>query len=271
MISICLNEQQLEGICDILGDTEKGYTNSELMQLLKQSNISLIPNWSNYSKRVALYNCCVQEVNNRKCFDRIIIFLEKSLNPVAFTKEIEREKYEFLLNGVNRVLLLAGFEMTKNGKLQETTKAQTLDEVDRRVNSLSRKLYERAIHDEVKKYCIKDYLQRDYYDAVFESAKGLAERVRNITGSTLDGVKLFEEAFNKSDPCLFFNSMTTSSEISEFIGLKELLQAIFRLVRNPAAHTPKINWKIDETKALDVLTVISFAHKYLDECHKMPK
>ena len=37
-----------------------------------------------------------------------------------------------------------------------------------------------------------------------------------------------------------------------------------------AAHTPKINWKVDEDKALDILTVISFAHKYLDECHKMP-
>ena len=48
------------------------------------------------------------------------------------------------------------------------------------------------------------------------------------------------------------------------------MEAIFHLVRNPAAHTPKINWKVDEAKALDVLTLISFAHKYLDECHKMP-
>jgi hypothetical protein len=40
---------------------------------------------------------------------------------------------------------------------------------------------------------------------------------------------------------------------------------------NPAAHTPKINWKIDEIKALDILTLISFAHKYLDECHKVPR
>jgi uncharacterized protein (TIGR02391 family) len=52
--------------------------------------------------------------------------------------------------------------------------------------------------------------------------------------------------------------------------LKELLESIFHLVRNPAAHTPKINWKIDEIKALDILTLISFAHKYLDECHKVP-
>lgn len=69
---------------------------------------------------------------------------------------------------------------------------------------------------------------------------------------------------------LFFNSMQTDSERSEFTGLKELMEAIFHLVRNPAAHTPKINWKVEESKALDILTLISFTHKYLDVCHKMP-
>lgn len=89
---------------------------------------------------------------------------------------------------------------------------------------------------------------------MFEGAKGLAER-----------------AFAKNDPHIFFNKLTTESEISEFVGLKELLDAIFHLVRNPVAHTPKINWKTDEAKVLDVLTFISFTHKYLDECHKVPR
>ena len=113
-------------------------------------------------------------------------------------------------------------------------------------------------------------MQKDYYDAVFEAAKGLAQRVRDITGLTTDGGTLFQTAFSKNDPYLFFYSMKTDSEISEFIGLKELIEAIFHLVRNPVAHTPKINWKVDEDKALDILIVISFVYKYLDECHKMP-
>ena len=192
------------------------------------------------------------------------------MNPVTFTDEKDRSKYNFLLEGVNRVLLLAGLEITKEGKLVEVVQAKTLDEVDRRVNSLRRQLYNRAIHSEVQRYCIEDYLQKDYYDAVFEAAKGLAERVREITGLSTDGGTLFQTAFAKKDPYLFFNSMQTESEKSEFTGLKELLEAIFHLVRNPAAHTPKINWKVDESKALDILTLISFAHKYLDECHKMP-
>ena len=63
--------------------------------------------------------------------------------------------------------------------------------------------------------------------------------------------------------------MQTDSEKSEFTGLIELLESIFHLIRNPAAHISKVNWKVDEAKALDILTLISFPHKYLDECHKM--
>lgn len=150
------------------------------------------------------------------------------------------------------------------------SQAETLTEVDQRVNHLKKALYDRAIHSEVQKYCIEDYLRADYYDAVFEAAKGLAERVRQISGLTTDGGILFQTALSKNDPYIFFNAMKTDSERSEFTGLKELLEAIFHLVRNPAAHTPKVNWKTDETKALDILTLISFAHKYLDECHRIP-
>ena len=107
-----------------------------------------------------------------------------------------------MFEGVNKILLMAGLELTKEGKLVEAIRAKTLDEVDRRVNSLRQTLYYRAIHNEVEKYCI-------------------------------------------------------------------LLESIFHLVRNPEAHTPKANWKVDETKALDILTLISFAHKHLDECYKM--
>lgn len=279
MIKKNLDEQQIKAICDVLAETNLGYTKTELTRLLQQSIIEIVfddrkSNAYGYTlglnKRDWLYNCLVTEINKSHSFSKVYLFLEKALNPVAFTDEKSRRKYTYLLEGTNRALLLAGLEITKEGKLIEVIQAKTLDEVDRRVNSLQRQLYNRAIHGEVQKYCIKDYLQKDYYDAVFEAAKGLAERVREITGLTTDGGTLFQTAFSKNDPYLFFNSMKSDSEKSEFIGLKELMEAIFHLVRNPVAHTPKINWKIDEAKALDVLTLISFAHKYLDECHKMP-
>ena len=80
------------------------------------------------------------------------------------------------------------------------------------------------------------------------------------------GGELFQATFSTKDPWLVFNQLKTENEISEFKGLKELMESIFHLVRNPVAHAPRIKWNIEENKALDVLTLISFAHKYLDVC-----
>lgn len=120
-----------------------------------------------------------------------------ALSPVCFTGQADRNKYYHLLEETNKVLLLAGLSISNEGQLVDVVQAKTLDEVDRRVNHLKRELYNRAIHSEVQKYCIKDYLRKDYYDAVFEAAKSLAERVRQITGLTSDGGELFQKRFPK--------------------------------------------------------------------------
>ena len=215
-------------------------------------------------------NSFANEVNSKKSYINVYRFIENALDPVNFTAENKRKKYKFLFEEINKKLLLIGLEVKENGKIIETVKAETLDDVDKRVKSLEQKLNDRRIHDEVRKYCIRDYLQKDYHDTVFEAAKGVAQRVRDITGLSEDGGQLFQKVFSTKDPYIYFNTLTTESEKSEFIGLKELLEAIFHLVRNPVAHTPKINWDIEEDKALDVLTVISLAHKYLDKCEIVP-
>jgi TIGR02391 family protein len=275
-----LSEQQIKSICDVLAHTTNGLTKTELTHNLQQSRIEVLDDGSSnngygyrigLNKRDWLYNCMVEEINTSKSFSKVFVFIENALNPISYTTEEKRNKYSYLFEESNKVLLLIGLEVQKDGKIKTVVKAQSLDEVDRRVNSLKQKLYQRAIHSEVTKYCIKDYLRKDYYDAIFEASKGLAERVRIITGLTTDGSNLFQTAFSRSDPYIFFNSLKTESELSEHTGLRELLEAVFHLVRNPVAHIPKVNWHIDETKALDILTVISFAHKYLDECHKVPK
>lgn len=281
MINQQLDEQQLKSVCSVLGDTTRGPSKTILSNYLSECRITVLDDGKKtvgnglaytfgVNKRDWLYNCLANEINVSHSFSKVFAFIETVLNPIRYTAQDKREQYLWLKEELNKVLLFVGISVGDNGKLQKTVKASTLDEVDRRVNALKKKLYERAIHSEVTKYCIADYLRTDYFDAVFEAAKGLAERVRQITGLTNDGGELFQTAFSTRDPYIFFNSMRTESEKSEFKGLKELLEAIFHLARNPAAHTPKVNWKVDETKALDVLTLISFAHKYLDECHKIP-
>lgn len=274
-----LDQQQLKALCGVVAHTSKGLTKSELTTLLGQCGIYIVDDYSScnqlestigLSKRDWLYNCLVTEINKSRSFSKVFSFLQAALNPASYTSTDSRQKYRYLFEETNKILLFAGLSIDQSGRLAEASQAQTLTEVDQRVNRLKKALYDRAIHSEVQKYCVEDYLRADYYDAVFEAAKGLAERVRQISGLTTDGGTLFQTAFSKNDPYIFFNAMKTDSERSEFTGLKELLDAIFHLVRNPAAHTPKVNWKTDETKALDILTLILFAHKYLDECHRIP-
>ena len=278
-MNIPLNGQQLKAICDALADTDRGLTKTELSHLLQQCQIPLVDDGRSsnaygyilgLNKRKWLYNCFAESINKKQSYENIYDFIERAMNPISYTNESSRDRYIFIFEEINKALLLIGLEVTKEGRVTQVVQAKTLDEVDRRVNNLRRQLYYRAIHHEVEKYCLKDYLRKDYYDAVFEAAKGLAQRVREITGLTTDGGTLFQKAFSKNDPYLFFNALQNDSEISEFVGLKELLESIFHLFRNPAAHTPKINWKTDEVKALDALTLISFAHKYLDECRRIP-
>lgn len=269
-----LNEQQLKSICDILAHTYNGLTKSELGHILDQCEIADVGDGSSsngytfkfgVNKRTWLYNCFANEIKSKKSFNNIYLFIEKAMDPVGFVRQSKREQYQIMFEEINKVLLFIGLELGKDGKIRETVRAQSLEEVDRRVNNLKKRLYDRAIHPEVTKYCIKDY-----FDVVFEAAKGLAQRVRDLTGLNTDGSKLFQEAFAKNDPYILLNGLQTESEINEHIGLRELLESIFHLVRNPAAHTPKINWHVEENKALDILTVISVAHKYLDHCFINP-
>ena len=269
-----LDQQQLKALCGVVAHTSQGLTKSELTVLLGQCGICAVDDGSSRSqwgytiglnKRDWLYNCLATEINNSHSLSKVFSFLQAALNPARYTSVDSRQQYRYLLEETNKILLFAGLLIDQCGRLKEVSQAHTLTEVDQRVNHLKKALYDRSIHSEVQKYCVEDYLRADYYDAVFEAAKGLAERVRQISGLTTDGGTLFQTAFSQNNPYIFFNAMKTESERSEFIGLKELLEAIFHLVRNPAAHTPKVNWKTDETKALDILTLISFADKYLDE------
>lgn len=272
-------EQNLHNISAIIADTNRGLTKSELERHLRESRITLVSDESynngiyykvGLNKRDWLYNCLANEINTTHSFNKVVKFIEIVMNPINYTKLEKREKYQFILEELNKILLLLGYEIDSFGKLTEIVKANNLDEVDRRVNSLKKKLYDRNIHSEVTKYCINDYLRDDYFDTVFEATKGLAERVREISGLNSDGNELFQNAFATKNPYIILNMLATDSEKNEYNGLKELLIALFHLVRNPMAHTPKINWKQNENEALDILTIISFAHKYLDKCYKNP-
>lgn len=60
--------------------------------------------------------------------------------------------------------------------------------------------------------CKEEYLQQNYFHAVFEAAKSLSEKVRSKTGLQEDGSNLFNLALAVNNPKLALNSLETSSQ-----------------------------------------------------------
>lgn len=111
-------------------------------------------------------------------------------------------------------------------------------------------------------------MSEDYFHALFEASKGLAQRIRELSDVYLDGTKLVDKVFSEKKPILAFNSLQTETEKSEHRGFADLLKGCFAAVRNPGAHEPRILWK-GEDDAADYLTLISLLHRKLDACKRV--
>lgn len=263
----------IDAIVAVIGGTNCFVSKSRLQHFLECAGITVLSDgsWSNgraykigLSKYKWLYNCIAENISTTRSTYKFSRFVEDVLNPVHYTDD--KTGYQQLVEKVNKVLMLYGCEINTQGRIAPVAKAESLDEVERRTSELRVEFAKRAIHDRVVHFCREDLLKEDFRTAVLEAAKGLADRIREMTGSGLDGAKLFEEALKKNDPMLYLNDLSDESKINEQNGFKELLCSIFHLVRNPMAHQPKVKWDMQRNEALDVFVLISLAHKYLDEC-----
>lgn len=253
-----LNDRSIDALSKVFSDSLVG---REINNILQECNIEII---DGSSKAKKLYSSFINYKNKYNSSNSIMNFITSVLNPVNYVSS-ENNKYMELLEKVNKILITEGLKIDENNNIVEVEKVSNINEIEKRVNSI------RKIHSEVLKYCKEDYLRKDYYDTVFEASKSLGERVRDLSGLNTDGTELFQTAFSRKNPLIVLNQLNTESEINEYNGLKELLLSICHLVRNPTAHTPKINWKMNEDEAIDILSIISFAHNYLDKCYQMPK
>lgn len=260
----CFNRGQVEALSKALGDYMTG---SQISKLLCQCGIEDNSNQSTKWRR--LDYSFIERQNKDQSPNAILRFVKEALQPVLFMNE--QDKYESFRIDINQVLLTSGLEMQRDGNFRFTVAATTIDEVKRRTKNLDRILRQRCVHECVLKYCKEELLQENYFHAVFEAAKGLSDKVRELTSLSLDGYKLFDEAFKISSPYLALNKLQTSSEQNQQNGLHQMLNGITSMVRNVTAHEPKIKWIINETDAVDILCTISFLHRQLDQCIVVPR
>ena len=259
-----LELSHMTALSQVLGNYMTG---SEITKLLHQCRI--IDNSGESTKWRRLEHAFIERQNQDQSSNAILLFVKEALQPVKFINN--QSTYNNFLLDTNQVLMMIGIEVGKEGSLKYVPRAATIDEVKRRTEDLKRILIQRSVHNNVLKYCIDELLQENYFHAIFEAAKSLSDRVREMTGLSEDGSRLFDKAFSCKNPWLAINRLTTDTECNQQNGLKEMLHGITHLVRNVTAHEVKIKWIVEEKEAIDILQTISFLHKYLDQCFVVPR
>lgn len=258
------DEANLRAICDVLGDTESGLTGSEIGQVLRDCGIDdPLPG---HTKRHRLFEALCRRQREDRCGNNVVAFIQAAMNPVHYVRNpmlFEERRLQ-----LNQVLCFSGFALGENSKLRRTDAASTLTEAQERAGRLRKQLVSRGVHPDVLLFCRAELLQEDYFHAVFEAAKSIADKIRQRSGLTSDGSRLVDEAFGlgrSSIPLLAFNSLRTETERSEHTGLMNLMKGLFGTFRNTTAHAPRIKWVIREQDAVDMLSLASLLHRRLDE------
>ena len=201
----------------------------------------------------------------------VLRLIQVIYDPIHYAQNLD-EFTEFC-DDINRILRFIGCEYRDDGQFHPVVETRTLAEAERRATAVTNKFSSRRIHPEVQKYCKAEYMQENYFHAVFEAAKGLAEEIREKTGLKIDGVNLVKQSFERPKagfPRLAINSLDSQTERNEHDGFMNLLLGSFQMFRNPIAHTPRVKWQREIDDAVDCLTLISFLHFVLDECHPIP-
>lgn len=102
-------------------------------------------------------------------------------------------------------------------------------------------------------------------------SKGMCERLREMTGSSLDGQELITFALGRdrdSKPALQLNDLATDTDWNEQLGCAHLARGLWARYRNPTAHETRLKREmarpILEREMLEVLTTVSLVHHGLD-------
>jgi hypothetical protein len=199
----CFTQAQLQAIADALGDTSDGLTGSEIAHLLGTCGIADVN--PTITKRHRLFNAFVLDQNQRRERTRILGFIRHSIKPVRFVQSTER--FEPMRARLNQALAFAGLAIEETGQLVTVDQARTLSEAQRRAQEMRGDLTCRGVHPDVLRFCREELLADNYFHAVLEAVKGVADKLRARTGLIDDGATLVDRALAGDPPMLAINPL----------------------------------------------------------------
>jgi uncharacterized protein (TIGR02391 family) len=261
----CFDSAQLEAACKVLGDTSNGLKGDEIGHILAQ--LKLLDTDPTFTKWKRLFNALVNAQNTHKVGNHLVQFINLAMAPARYTTT--PELFAWRRDGLNVALAFAGYAVNERGQVVHSTPETTLTGALARAGHLRSVLESRGTHSEVFKYCKAELLQENYFHAVLEAVKGLAERIRQMSGLGSDGAELVNQVFSTKSPVIAINTLQSETELSEQKGIANLLVGLFGAIRNPTAHAPKVLWAMPEQDAIDIFSMVSFLHRKLDGATKL--
>lgn len=258
------SDNQLLEICKILGDTSSGFTGREIGSLLASCGF---PDPGEITKRDRLFHGLrAAQAAGDGSGSMVARFLQEAMDPVRY--RADHELFEARRYELNVALAFVGIRIRDDGKLEAIPAATTLTEAEQRASKLRSELARRGIAGDVLRFCRPELLEGNYFHAVFEATKSVAQKLRDKTGLTLDGSALVEASLsikNNQTPLLAWNALATDTDRSEHRGVALMIAGVFSYFRNLPAHVPKVGFRnVSEEEALELLTIVSFLHRRLD-------
>jgi len=262
---------ELESICNVLADTSRGLTGSEMGSIL--ARLGIPDPMPTITKRHRLFEALAKHQAQTRSGSVVGAFIQEIMSPVRYTDD--HLLFDSRRNDLNTILAFCGYSLGEDGKLRlRAQPARTLTEAEEAAGRLRSELSRRGVHSDVLKFCRPELLQENYFHAVFEATKSVADKIREKAEVDGDGSELVDRAFGiwkQGMPLLAFNSLQAETERSEHTGLMQLMKGMFGVFRNVTAHAPKVKWPISEQDAMDLLTIASYLHRRLDTCFRIPR
>jgi uncharacterized protein (TIGR02391 family) len=254
------SQSELEAIAAALGHTSEGLTGPEIGHIL--ATLKMSDPTPTMTKWKRLHNAFVERQNYSQNRRAILQFIREAMKPERHLKQPER--FEPMRANLNRALSFSGLAVEASGEIQAVTRAQTLTEAEQRANDLRADLARRGVHPDVLRFCRAELVADNYFHAVLEAAKSIADKLRAKSGLSEDGAKLVDAALCGSAPRVAINDLSTDSQRSEQTGFANLVKGVFGMFRNPTAHEARILWAMSKEDAEDLLSLASLIHRRLD-------
>jgi len=259
----CFTPHQLETLSKIIADTSTGLKGSELGRVLQSLDFEDID--PAQSKWVRLFNALANMQNQLQCGNHVVKLLHEVYSPDLWHNRIELFKSK--RNELNNFLVFCGLHLGEDGKVRFVQKAITHTEAQLRAENLHAKLKGRDVHSTVLEFCKAELMDDNYFHAVLEATKSIADRLRQMSNLGSDGAELVRDSLSLGKngiPKIPINLLRNDTEKSEQTGFMNLVIGLFGTFRNPTAHAAKIDWNMREEDALDILGTISLIHRKLD-------